>query len=173
MDSIIGSNKVIRNLNYNKYYSPKAYSVEFGKIIGFMEMEYSVRNMIGKKQSTPEEVVKMVMPFYRNLSEIEFPLQKARIHFVDVPIQQNSYDCGIYLLQYVELFLHNPNFILNKTFQNLEDVEWFSYEMVQFKRQEIAKIFREVAEGRNPKYEYMPYFKSMEERFCYRPKPIV
>ena len=37
---------------------------------------------------------------------------KFKIYFPDVPKQNNNYDCGIFILMYVELFLYNPLYFL-------------------------------------------------------------
>ena len=50
---------------------------------------------------------------------------KIEYYNPDIPKQDNSYDCGIFLLMYVELFLYNPNYFLKRVSKkykiNIED----------------------------------------------------
>ncbi|NWQ78511.1 SENP7 protease, partial [Columbina picui] len=54
-----------------------------------------------------------------------------------VPKQNNSSDCGVYLLQYVESFLQNP--IVNFE-QPLHLEEWFPRQLIRNKREEIRDL---------------------------------
>ncbi|XP_065510102.1 sentrin-specific protease 7 isoform X2 [Caloenas nicobarica] len=54
-----------------------------------------------------------------------------------VPKQNNSSDCGVYLLQYVESFLQNP--IVNFE-QPLHLEEWFPRQLIRSKREEIRDL---------------------------------
>ena len=45
---------------------------------------------------------------------IEKVENRISVHYPKVPGQQNTYDCGIYLLAYAELFFRNPEFVLNR-----------------------------------------------------------
>ena len=40
---------------------------------------------------------------------------KIECYNVDVPKQNNSYDCGIFVLMYAEMFLYNPDYFLKNT----------------------------------------------------------
>lgn len=97
-------------------------------------------------------------------------MQEAECIFVDVPTQPNGYDCGIFLLHYAELFLRDPSYILKKTYLGKREETWFLQEMVRYKRKEIAKIFMEKAEGRDPRDDYEVYFAQLEEKYCYKIK---
>jgi Ulp1 family protease len=39
---------------------------------------------------------------------------KIKAYYPKVPNQNNTYDCGIYLLTYAELFFNNPEYILSQ-----------------------------------------------------------
>ncbi|NXX37728.1 SENP7 protease, partial [Tricholaema leucomelas] len=54
-----------------------------------------------------------------------------------VPKQDNSSDCGVYLLQYVETFLENP--IVNFE-QPLNLEKWFPRQLIRSKREEIRDL---------------------------------
>ncbi|XP_064917686.1 sentrin-specific protease 7 isoform X11 [Columba livia] len=54
-----------------------------------------------------------------------------------VPKQNNSSDCGVYLLQYVESFLQNP--IVNFE-QPLHLEDWFPRQLIRSKREEIRDL---------------------------------
>ena len=41
--------------------------------------------------------------------------QKIQCYIPDVPKQDNSFDCGIFLIMYAELFLFNPNYFLRNS----------------------------------------------------------
>jgi Ulp1 family protease len=60
-----------------------------------------------------------------------------------IPKQENSYDCGIYLLTYAELILHDPEKTINKL---KEDVlkDWFSVGIISNKRKIIRKLIRNI-----------------------------
>ena len=61
------------------------------------------------------------------------------------PKQPNSYDCGIYLLIYAELFLYEPEFLL-KSFRDKQKtvLNWFSPKFVENKREEIKRLIQEI-----------------------------
>ncbi|XP_076022069.1 sentrin-specific protease 7b isoform X2 [Genypterus blacodes] len=63
-----------------------------------------------------------------------------------VPLQDNSSDCGLYLLQYVESFLKNPvvNFDLPLRLDN-----WFLRQQVRQKRREIRDLVMKLHEGQH------------------------
>ncbi len=51
------------------------------------------------------------MEFNEIITEIE---SKMKAYYPKVPNQNNTYDCGIYLLTYAELFFNNPDYILSQ-----------------------------------------------------------
>ena len=75
-------------------------------IRGFMEMEYKYRAC--ERAASSGEILAAYEASQISLSEIDVPFNQVR-----VPRQTNSFDCGIYLLEYLELFLHEPSFILD------------------------------------------------------------
>jgi len=62
--------------------------------------------------------------------------------------QPNFSDCGIYLLQYVESFFKDP--IQDYSFPMKPIMEWFLKEVVEGKRDRIAKLIRDLAAEQNP-----------------------
>ena len=73
-----------------------------------------------------------------------------------VPQQDNSSDCGIYLLQYIESFFDDPlrtyELPFFKTFDRPE--QWFKTTSVKQKRESIAKTIRNLTAEQNPGKEF-------------------
>ncbi len=65
-----------------------------------------------------------------------------------MPKQNNTFDCGIFLLSYAELFLYEPDFVitrLNKeTSHDLSD--WFKESFILNKRNEIKQLLIDLKE---------------------------
>ncbi|RWS28765.1 sentrin-specific protease 6-like protein [Leptotrombidium deliense] len=64
-------------------------------------------------------------------------------HYPRVPYQTNTTDCGLFVLQYVEQFLKDPNFVLN----NLASVkleEWFPLSVIDTKRQHLRDLIEQL-----------------------------
>ncbi|CAI8597818.1 unnamed protein product [Vicia faba] len=94
-----------------------------------------------------------------------------------LPQQDNSYDCGLFLLHYLELFLaeapltFNP-FKLTK-FSNFLNVDWFLLAEAYLKRTLIQKLISELVENRDSReisssdYSDDPqYIENKENRIC-------
>jgi len=60
---------------------------------------------------------------------------------VKVPFQRNFTDCGLFVLQYVEEFLHLHPFKVRLPIQNMED--WFHQDEATRKREAIANLIYE------------------------------
>ena len=73
-----------------------------------------------------------------------------------VPQQDNSSDCGIYLLQYIESFFDDPlrtyELPFFKTFDRSQ--KWFKTALVKQKRESIAKTIRDLTAEQNPGKEF-------------------
>lgn len=88
----------------------------------------------------------LLLFFFLRYIEIEWKVKKMPspsyptnlIGFrVETPTQNNYYDCGIYLLHYVETFFKNP--IKNFNFPiNLKN--WFTFESIRYKRRDIKQL---------------------------------
>mmetsp|Transcript_74 Transcript_74/g.145 ORF Transcript_74/g.145 Transcript_74/m.145 type:complete len:161 (-) Transcript_74:186-668(-) len=61
-----------------------------------------------------------------------------------LPKQRNFYDCGLFVLQYAETFLLQPDFVLKDLRQ--EEGELFHRRVVNSKRDEIMRIIIAIAE---------------------------
>ncbi|KAA8528357.1 hypothetical protein F0562_035712 [Nyssa sinensis] len=72
---------------------------------------------------------------------------------LELPQQQNSFDCGLFLLHYVELFLENApvNFSPFKItkFSNFLTVDWFEPVEASLKRGVIQRLIYELLENRS------------------------
>lgn len=79
-------------------------------------------------------------------SSCDRQFNKNRILQKDVraPLQNNSCDCGVYLLEYAELFLSEENQDYDDQYLNKRD--WFKEEVIISKRQEILDLMRVLRE---------------------------
>ncbi|XP_058746352.1 probable ubiquitin-like-specific protease 2A [Vicia villosa] len=70
---------------------------------------------------------------------------------IEVPQQENSYDCGIFLLHYLELFLAEAPFNFNPLkitkLSNFLNLDWFPPEEAYRKRNIIRKLIFELVEN--------------------------
>ena len=69
-------------------------------------------------------------------------------HCPKVQQQPNSWDCGIYFLQYVESFFRDPIGDYSLPISSIK--EWFPKEEVQGKRDQIASLIRKLSTKQNP-----------------------
>ena len=86
----------------------------------------------------------------------EFTVENFPACCPKVPQQNNSSDCGIYVLQYIESFFDNPlnNYEL-PNFEILESPEqWFLTTSVVQKRATIAKLIRQLTAEQTPRKEF-------------------
>lgn len=83
----------------------------------------------------------------------------------NVSKQTNIYDCGIYMLTYAELFVHNPTFFFrNAENGNVDNAlnEWFNREFVEDKRRVIQEMMLKTKNGdSNAIYEYFEKEKNI------------
>ncbi|KAL9414522.1 hypothetical protein AB3S75_042898 [Citrus x aurantiifolia] len=81
----------------------------------------------------------------------EVPSKFLHLQFVplELPQQQNSFDCGLFLLHYVELFLKealsNFNPLKKKQVSNFLNRNWFPTAEVSMKRAQIKKLLYEIS----------------------------
>ena len=61
------------------------------------------------------------------------------------PKQRNYTDCGLFLLEYVEAFLRDPDFMLNNLHQ--KEAKLFRTVLVDDKRDIIKRLVTTLAEG--------------------------
>lgn len=89
---------------------------------------------------------------------VEFTAKTIKAKNVKVPEQANCFDCGIFLLTYVEWFFKNPleNF---KSIKNLE--KWFDESETREKRRAIAMTIKNLVSIFTPGHElYISCLKS-------------
>lgn len=112
---------------------------EFGsKIIHYLSEEYHYR------KAKDEDTVSELGPHrYRKVSKI-VKILKPR-----VPVQSNEYDCGLYLLQCLKLFVSDPYFqrrVIDED-NDLEDV--FSHTEVELLRKDICDLMDRLEQNWN------------------------
>jgi hypothetical protein len=93
----------------------------------YLFYEYAIKNNLMEESQLPSFILE-------NSS-------KLRDFTPQVPKQNNTWDCGIYLLSYAELFFYDPKLLL----QHLEDNDknmkmWFDETFIVNKRRTIQKI---------------------------------
>jgi len=69
-----------------------------------------------------------------------------RDFFPRVPNQTNSSDCGLFVLEYIEQFLKNPDYLVGKVFANQKTafLDWFPTANAKNKRQPIRSLILEL-----------------------------
>merc|ERR1719318_1751965 len=71
-------------------------------------------------------------------------VQRMEVVHPCLPQQENYTDCGVYLLHYVEKMLESPHKFF--CLENLEMSSWFPKSEINFKRSNVAKLIRKMAE---------------------------
>ncbi|KAL0308105.1 UNVERIFIED_CONTAM: putative ubiquitin-like-specific protease 2B [Sesamum angustifolium] len=75
-------------------------------------------------------------------------IQKLKVHPLELPQQQNLYDCGLFLLHYVELFLEevSPNFSIYKITPSSKflQADWFPPGEASMKRAHIERLINDL-----------------------------
>lgn len=69
----------------------------------YIELEY-----LDKKLPASDKVYFTEENFWRGIDHKMMPTYQPSI-----PRQQNSFDCGLFLLEYAEVFIENSDYILN------------------------------------------------------------
>ena len=81
--------------------------------------------------------------------EFEFSSKQMRTVRPAKPEQENGTDCGIYLLQYIEkMFTSVAQYYWPGQFKDL--TAWFTTQEVSTKRDEIARLIRDLSADQNP-----------------------
>ncbi|TNV85779.1 hypothetical protein FGO68_gene5133 [Halteria grandinella] len=94
----------------------------------YIEMEYLEKKLPqDQKKYFTEEC------YWRGFSQWTMPTYQPA-----VPKQNNSFDCGLFLLEYAEIFAENPIFILDNLRQ--EGVELFKEEWIDMKRDIVKRL---------------------------------
>ena len=104
----------------------------------YIEMEYIERKMpaANKEYFTEKN-------FWRGISLRMMPTLQPNI-----PKQNNSFDCGLFLLEYAEIFVENQDFILDNLKQM--GVELFKEEWIDMKRDVLKRLIISLIAGRTP-----------------------
>jgi len=67
------------------------------------------------------------------------------IIFANVPLQSNYYDCGIYLLQYMEIFMNNPDMYLKLIMTSKNTKEYFTSPDISNKRIMLVELIQKLS----------------------------
>uniref|UniRef100_A0A3Q1EPU8 Si:dkey-100n23.3 n=1 Tax=Acanthochromis polyacanthus TaxID=80966 RepID=A0A3Q1EPU8_9TELE len=125
------------------------------------------------KLSLHERVVKLLREYLQSEWEVrrgssrEFGPDQVKSSHCQVPLQDNSSDCGLYLLQYVECFLKDPvvHFDLPLRLRR-----WFPRQQVRRKRDEIRDLILNLHRYQNLD-ESIKKSSSLHEPSAYLPEP--
>ena len=97
----------------------------------------------------PDKVTQNAVLTFNDIISIKSKF--IRRYVPKVPKQTNSYDCGIYMLVYTELFLFNSEFFLTNARKiNAEDnviSKWFERSILMNKRNEIMNLLDSLNKG--------------------------
>jgi len=64
-----------------------------------------------------------------------------------IPRQRNTYDCGVYALEYMESFVLNPHFIVDKLSEKKDFSNWFPRSLINNKRKQIITFLINHSKG--------------------------
>ena len=88
----------------------------------------------------------------RNGISLSFGRDKIKLTNMNVPLQPNECDCGIYLLHYVQLIFQNPLHYLENNIPDL--CQWFVSKNVDNKRKDIESVILKLARESNNSLKY-------------------
>jgi hypothetical protein len=71
--------------------------------------------------------------------------------------QKNSYDCGLYMLQYAEMFLTDEKYILDNIQKDINRLRWFPATLVEDKRQIIRILIDKLRHNQPYLKDYLDY----------------
>jgi len=63
------------------------------------------------------------------------------------PRQSNLSDCGLYLIQYIEMFVNDHNLLVDQK-EEMDKTRWFPRKLIEEKRQDIGKLIRDLKANR-------------------------
>uniref|UniRef100_A0A8C9TE37 SUMO specific peptidase 7b n=1 Tax=Scleropages formosus TaxID=113540 RepID=A0A8C9TE37_SCLFO len=118
-----------RSQNSNSKTTSTYFKRAMGKQAGFLKIYEHLCNLSDRYLQVEWEV--------RRGSPRNFTAEQMKGSLCRVPLQDNSSDCGVYLLQFAESFLQNPvvHFDLPLNLEN-----WFPRQQVRRKRDEIREL---------------------------------
>jgi len=64
-----------------------------------------------------------------------------------LPKQSNYSDCGLFLLQYIEMFVYNQDHIMEQK-EDMNKMRWFPRKLIQEKRKDIKKIIKDLKDNK-------------------------
>ncbi|EFX65750.1 hypothetical protein DAPPUDRAFT_117019 [Daphnia pulex] len=108
----------------------------------YLMVEHQVKKMKPNEKSIVAFRKDAVKPF------IPFTKESMISACLDVPQQNNSYDCGIFVLQYAEYFMKNP--IPDYNLRNIKLSNWFPPHIAGRKRKNIQFLLIQLTKGTNP-----------------------
>ncbi|XP_058103919.1 uncharacterized protein LOC131247947 isoform X2 [Magnolia sinica] len=84
-------------------------------------------------------------------NDVSLKFSKLRFVPLELPQQENSFDCGLFLLHYVELFLKEAPVNFSPIFSKFLNVDWFLPSEASHKRSVIQKLIFELPNDHSPK----------------------
>jgi len=131
-----------------------------------MVYEFFAYEMISRRNADEALIQKKL----KQLKSMGFPHYQPM-----VPKQNNLTDCGLYLLQYVELFAESEEYILNNR-ESDDKTKWFPKELIAKKREDMKKLIiclrskkwkgiKDYLEARNRRIEKYSKFRDQYDSF--------
>jgi len=145
-------------LCYPRYFLEKSEYRENGRATGLTKpflLYFDSMNVLSQKTDIPKliscymeyELMDKKPVLYNKIKAHFNTITEDRICQVIVPFQENLYDCGIYMLEYAEKFLTEPQEILNDITMNKDKLSLFPKSIFRNKRADIAGIILNLAKG--------------------------
>ena len=119
----------------------------------YIEMEY-----LEKKIPSAQKTYFTEENYWKGLTSTSMPAIQPH-----APRQQNSFDCGLFLLEYAEIFMEDEDFILNNLKQ--EGVDLFKEEWIDYKRDIIKRLIISLAKDANSASEIGQKYMQWRQKY--------
>lgn len=91
-----------------------------------------------------------------------------------LPKQNNSFDCGLFLLEYAEMFAEDPSFILENLRQ--DGVDLFKDEWIDMKRDVVKRLIVALTTGMSANeigQNFIKWRAKFKQRYTHQEKPVI
>ena len=123
----------------------RSYQQKYGETRGFNPF-IMVLDSLGGSHSSAVSRIRSYLTFeYIAKRKIpkNFGKEKMSEKHPPIPLQPNSFDCGLFLLHYVELIFKDPEVFLGAMLPDLS--KWFNTTDIDFKREDIAMLIQKIS----------------------------
>ena len=115
------------------------------------ETAFIVLDSMGGHQDKAVEILKEYLETeWRAKTGEVADMSRLMVVVPKLPIQDNYFDCGVFLLQYIErIFEEVQHFLCPNTISSMTQEEWFSLSTIYTKRADIAALIRKLSEDQH------------------------